>query len=964
MNRRSLALILAVAGGMCLLAIMVQSWWQSSASSQLARPARPQPASVAMPASVTAIQITLGLRDKEPTRWDGEVQLSEGKLLDLRVAFGGAQAKVQGQRFIARSALDKKMKKQGVQSPQLQLLVDAPATATIRVKTEQGEFQFRLGDLSAEKSLELLDGRVAVQRQEGGVRLTGRQTEDDYPALARGPDGTVWLAYVEYLPGRPYVLERILAGNFEELEPKGNGDLVRLAKFDGQTWSPGMPVSDDPVDVRRPTVAVDGRGQVCVAWAEQRQANWDIYYRFYSPKDNTWSPIQRLTQAAGSDFDVVATTDSEGRVWLAWQSWRDGQFDILATVLENGQPRGQPINVSQSLANDWSPSIAADSRGRVCIAWDTYERGNYDVRLAILDAKTGQRIGQVIDVAATPAFEARPALAVDSHDRIWIAYEHGDELWGKDYSTDQFQRIPLPGNPGAPLYRQRTVELKCLAEGKLWRPAADLQAFFKTAAVRNRSLPCLAVDKSDGVWLFFRMHPLPGGAGEVWETYATRFDGKQWSPLRRLAGSAFLMDNRPAVVPYSEGVLTVYAGDNRLRTLNRDQADLFAGLLQPGSGVHPAQLVADTDKPSSQLTDQDKRELEAVKQLREFTLQMQGRTLSLYRGEFHRHTEYSAHRDGDGSLEDAWRYALDAGHLDWMGNGDHDNGFHHEYMWWRIQKTTDLFYLPPHFVSVHSYERSCVYPNGHRNVILPRRGIRPLPRGNLAGDPKTGTPDTKLLYAYLKHFGGLCASHTSATDMGTDWRDNDPWAEPVVEIYQGHRHNYEHPGAPRSPTAETQIGGFRPAGFVWNAFEKGYRLGFQSSSDHISTHMSYGICFVEQKTRQGILDAFRQRHCYAATDNILLVVRSGEHLMGDIFESSDRPTLDIYAYGTANIAQVHIIRDNRYVYSAKPNQRELRLHYTDMQAEPGKTHYYYVRIEQSDGNLAWASPLWITYRPK
>jgi hypothetical protein len=210
----------------------------------------------------------------------------------------------------------------------------------------------------------------------------------------------------------------------------------------------------------------------------------------------------------------------------------------------------------------------------------------------------------------------------------------------------------------------------------------------------------------------------------------------------------------------------------------------------------------------------------------------------------------------------------------------------------------------------------------------------------------------------------LCSSHTSATDRGTDWRDNDPWAEPVVEIYQGYRHNYEHPGAPRSPTAETQIDGFRPAGFVWNALEKGYRLGFQSSSDHISTHMSYGICFVEQKTRQGILDAFRQRHCYAATDNILLVVRSGEHLMGDIFESSDRPTLDIYAYGTANIAQVHIIRDNRYVYSAKPNQRELRLHYTDMQAEPGKTHYYYVRIEQSDGNLAWASPLWITYRPK
>ena len=158
-----------------------------------------------------------------------------------------------------------------------------------------------------------------------------------------------------------------------------------------------------------------------------------------------------------------------------------------------------------------------------------------------------------------------------------------------------------------------------------------------------------------------------------------------------------------------------------------------------------------------------------------------------------------------------------------------------------IQKTADLHLNPPRFVAAQTYERSVVYPNGHRNVMMPRRGIRPLPRGELPGTPEAGTPDTKLLYAYLKHFGGICASHTSATDMGTDWRDNDPEVEPVVEIYQGHRHNYEHFGAPRSPTEATQIGGYQPKGFVWNALEKGYRLGFESSSDHVSTHLSYAI---------------------------------------------------------------------------------------------------------------------------
>jgi hypothetical protein len=34
----------------------------------------------------------------------------------------------------------------------------------------------------------------------------------------------------------------------------------------------------------------------------------------------------------------------------------------------------------------------------------------------------------------------------------------------------------------------------------------------------------------------------------------------------------------------------------------------------------------------------------------------------------------------------------------------------------------------------------------------------------------------------------------------------------------------------------------------------------------------------------------------------------------------------------------------------------------DDDARPGQSHYYYVRVEQADGNLAWASPLWISYK--
>jgi len=127
--------------------------------------------------------------------------------------------------------------------------------------------------------------------------------------------------------------------------------------------------------------------------------------------------------------------------------------------------------------------------------------------------------------------------------------------------------------------------------------------------------------------------------------------------------------------------------------------------------------------------------------------------------------------------------------------------------------------------------------------------------------------------------------------------------------------------------------------------------------------MSYAVLLTDDLSRQGVIDAFRKRHSYGATDDIILVVRSGEHLMGDEFDTADRPTLDIIVHGTAPIAKLHVIRDNKYVYTTEPKEREVKLRYTDMAANTGKTSYYYVRIEQTDGNLAWASPMWITYKP-
>ena len=221
-----------------------------------------------------------------------------------------------------------------------------------------------------------------------------------------------------------------------------------------------------------------------------------------------------------------------------------------------------------------------------------------------------------------------------------------------------------------------------------------------------------------------------------------------------------------------------------------------------------------------------------------------------------------------------------------------------------------------------------------------------------------------MLYAYLRHFGGICATMPAPRGWAPTGATTIPSWSPLwrsTKATATTTNAREHRGFLPGELASAKTGGEapHPKGFIWKALAKGYRLGFESSSDHVSTHSSYAILLVEQSGRQALIDAFRARRCYAATDNILLVVKCGGHLMGEEFALAGWPTLEIQARGTAPIAKLEIIRNNRYVYSGSPNAAAVDLRWTDTDPPAGGVNYYYVRLQQADTNLAWSSPLWI-----
>ena len=98
-------------------------------------------------------------------------------------------------------------------------------------------------------------------------------------------------------------------------------------------------------------------------------------------------------------------------------------------------------------------------------------------------------------------------------------------------------------------------------------------------------------------------------------------------------------------------------------------------------------------------------------------------------------------------------------------------------------------------------------------------------------------------------------------------------------------------------------GGWKPKGFVNLALEMGYKLSFEASSDHISTHMSYSNLLATDTTREAVLDAFKKRHVYGATDHILAEFTSGAHIMGDAFSTSDAAVVPDQADGDGAVRE-------------------------------------------------------------
>lgn len=142
----------------------------------------------------------------------------------------------------------------------------------------------------------------------------------------------------------------------------------------GGNWGPDTRLTNNSATSWYPSIAVN-RSLLNVVWSDFRDGNYEIYSMRSSNNGVNWSTENRLTNnSSESSYPSVAIADS--LVHVAWRDNRDGNFETYYKVsTDGGAVWGADTRLSNDPAYSYFPTIAA-SGSNVHVVWEDYRINN------------------------------------------------------------------------------------------------------------------------------------------------------------------------------------------------------------------------------------------------------------------------------------------------------------------------------------------------------------------------------------------------------------------------------------------------------------------------------------------------------------------------------------------------------------------------------------------------------------
>ncbi|MBI2908910.1 MAG: hypothetical protein HYX92_14805 [Chloroflexi bacterium] len=273
------------------------------------------------------------------------------------------------------------------------------------------------------------------------------------PAVAADPTGNVHVVWVEETPGNSEIMHRRWNGAAWD-EPEnlsrtggasqspsvaadtvGNAHLVWQDKtsgrseilyrrWDGNAWSPATRVSLSTGQAISPAVTTDSFGLVHVVWSDDATGNYQVLYR--KGDGNSWMQAETLSRALGDSLGAaIAAAGPQREVHVAWYENSSGNWEVIYrrwSAAGGGDSWSPAQNLSQNNGASVSPTLAADSSGRVHILWQDNTYGNNEVLYRRWDG-SGWSLAE--NLSRNGGDSGAPRAIVDSSDGLHVLWHDG-----------------------------------------------------------------------------------------------------------------------------------------------------------------------------------------------------------------------------------------------------------------------------------------------------------------------------------------------------------------------------------------------------------------------------------------------------------------------------------------------------------------------------------------------------------
>jgi len=761
-------------------------------------------------------------------------------------------------------------------------------------------------------------------------------TYDFHPAAAETDDGATWFVWHGYANGRDQILARRRDAN------ESIGDLQQVSE-QGAVHGP-------------PTVVSTGEG-IAVVWSSKQKDRWRILWREF--RGGAWRKSVAITSEDRECIYCTALQQPDGSAMVAWSEHQSGRWKVRACRVVDGMPE-RVFDVSTGQADAFRP-VLIQHNGSVWAFWDQYAELNYSVhgRSVFPQKSDVEQVSPADEFCLTPTALSHPG-------GLHVAWLRKVDVVGGPGVISQWHTLHTAVR-GADGWQQIHTEDGRTVAAELTQ---GLMAQIQPKAVATggylgpRTKPMLLAE-DDRVWLLWERKSnhrgsTPSVSGDLvgrpsangtWQDPVVlqqkRVDYHVMHPATADAGKAKMLAShlpKRAIRSYE------------MYELNLRDAQPF--YQDDWIGWQPVELPI-------------KEEVTPRR-----SISVDGKTYKLFWADMHCHNGLTA--DAEGQPDEMQVYARDRANLDVVVFTNND--------FYQVPLTQYEFELGNLFAKTFSAAAAAVqsrpflslpgyewtsripgvataslddpgnwlppyqnrsYPN-HRSVIYSANS------GPLVHFPEVGNDIAKLNDAVEKAGGVTLSQHPAFKLSGHP-------VEVGLELTSGWS-NYI---------------ALKPALFH-SSLNNGARLGFTANGD---THRRApglsgaltGI-YAEELTSDAILDALRNRRCFATMGaQIFVDARANGAVMGqDVSSKSGSVTLTINAIGTRPIVEAVLIRNGQRIRTVQGDgTQQFTATVADEDLAPG-THWYYWQIRQerdapvlpgnlmaAHGHLAWSTPHWV-----